>query len=85
MTLLLREGMPGRPTSAERRFATLVERLPAIVFEAEPGPEGLWLYVSGFVETLLGYTPRSGAPTLGYMRAASTRRTAISCSQPRSG
>ena len=49
--------MPGRPSSAERRFATLVERLPAIVFEAEPGPEGLWLYVSGFVETLLGYTP----------------------------
>ena len=35
----------------------LVERLPAIVYEAEPGPEGLWLYVSGFVETLLGYTP----------------------------
>ena len=34
-----------------------MERLPAIVFEAEPGPEGLWLYVSGFVETLLGYTP----------------------------
>jgi diguanylate cyclase (GGDEF)-like protein/PAS domain S-box-containing protein len=57
LTLLLREGMPGRPTSAERRFTTLVERLPAIVFEAEPGPTGLWLYVSGFVETLLGYTP----------------------------
>ena len=34
-----------------------MERLPAIVFEAEPGPEGLWLYISGFVETLLGYTP----------------------------
>ena len=57
LTLLLREVLPGRPSSAERRFARLVERLPAIVFEAEPGPEGLWLYVSGFVETLLGYTP----------------------------
>src|SRR5829696_1028603 len=48
---------PGGTVSAERRFATLVERLPAIVYEAEPGPEGAWLYVSGFVETLLGYTP----------------------------
>ena len=52
--------------SAERRFATLVERLPAIVYEAEPGPEGAWLYVSGFVETLLGYTPEEwrSDPTL---------------------
>jgi diguanylate cyclase (GGDEF)-like protein/PAS domain S-box-containing protein len=45
------------PAGRERRFATLVERLPAIVYEAEPGADGLWLYVSGFVETLLGYTP----------------------------
>src|SRR5688500_1016347 len=45
------------PAGRERRFATLVERLPAIVYEAEPGAEGAWLYVSGFVETLLGYTP----------------------------
>src|SRR4051812_6499534 len=52
--------------SAERRFATLVERLPAIVYEAEPGPNGAWLYVSGFVETLLGYTPEEwqSDPTL---------------------
>jgi diguanylate cyclase (GGDEF)-like protein/PAS domain S-box-containing protein len=44
-------------SAAERRFATLVERLPAIVYEAEPGAEGPWLFVSGYVETLLGYTP----------------------------
>src|SRR5215213_11947 len=38
LTSLLRDGGHGRPSSAERRFATLVERLPAIVYEAEPGP-----------------------------------------------
>ena len=57
LTLLLIDGAIGPGAQAERRFARLVERLPAIVYEAEPGPEGLWLYVSGFVETLLGYTP----------------------------
>src|SRR4051794_32640408 len=61
-----RAGLPGGTVSAERRFATLVERLPAIVYEAEPGPNGAWLYVSGFVETLLGYTPEEwqSDPTL---------------------
>ena len=57
LTLLLIDGAIGSGAQAERRFAHLVERLPAIVYEAEPGAEGLWLYVSGFVETLLGYTP----------------------------
>ena len=57
LTLLLIDGAIGSGAQAERRFAHLVERLPAIVYEAEPGQEGLWLYVSGFVETLLGYTP----------------------------
>jgi diguanylate cyclase (GGDEF)-like protein/PAS domain S-box-containing protein len=57
LTRLLMDRAAGAGAQAERRFATLVERLPAIVYEAEPGAEGLWLYVSGFVETLLGYTP----------------------------
>jgi diguanylate cyclase (GGDEF)-like protein/PAS domain S-box-containing protein len=63
---LLIGGGPGPGAQAERRFATLVERLPAIVYEAEPGAEGLWLYVSGFIETLLGYTPQEwmADPTL---------------------
>src|SRR4051812_25560986 len=54
LTMLLRRDGPERGLrSAERRFANLVERLPAVVYEAEPGAEGRWLYVSGFVETLL--------------------------------
>jgi diguanylate cyclase (GGDEF)-like protein/PAS domain S-box-containing protein len=57
LPLLLIDGATGSSSQAERRFATLVERLPAIVYEAKPGAEGMWLYVSGFVETLLGYTP----------------------------
>ena len=66
LPLLLIDGAIGSSGQAERRFATLVERLPAIVYEAEPGAEGLWLYVSGFVETLLGYTPEEwqADPTL---------------------
>ena len=57
LTRLLNHGERERGMrSAERRFSALVERLPAIVYEAEPGPEGRWLYVSSFIETLLGYT-----------------------------
>ena len=55
--LLRRDDLERGLRGVERRFRTLVERLPAIVYEAEPGAEGQWLYVSGFVETLLGYTP----------------------------
>jgi diguanylate cyclase (GGDEF)-like protein/PAS domain S-box-containing protein len=66
LPLLLIDGAIGSGGQAERRFSALVERLPAIVYEAEPGAHGLWLYVSGFVETLLGYTPEEwmADPTL---------------------
>jgi diguanylate cyclase (GGDEF)-like protein/PAS domain S-box-containing protein len=66
LPLLLIDGALGPGGQTERRFTALVERLPAIVYEAEPGAEGLWLYVSGFVETLLGYTPEEwmADPTL---------------------
>ena len=58
LTLLLRrDDLERELHDAERRFRTLVERLPAIVYEAEPGADGQWLYVSGFVENLLGFTP----------------------------
>src|SRR3954453_1577495 len=42
---------------AERRYRTLVERVPAVVYEAEPGADGRWRYVSPYVETMLGYAP----------------------------
>src|SRR5919199_1575016 len=36
----------------------LVERLPAVVYEAEAGAGGRWRYVSPYVETLLGIAPQ---------------------------
>ena len=38
-------------------FARLLERVPAIVYTAEPGEAGVWQYVSPQIETILGYTP----------------------------
>lgn len=42
---------------AESKFRTLVEKVPAIVYMAEFGPSGRWLYVSPQVESLLGFSP----------------------------
>lgn len=41
----------------EARFRTMVEQVPAVVYTAEVGPEGRWLYVSPRIMELLGYTP----------------------------
>src|SRR4051794_31171671 len=40
-----------------RRYRTLVERVPAVVYEAEPGAHGRWRYVSPYIETMLGFPP----------------------------
>jgi PAS domain S-box-containing protein len=42
---------------AVERFRDLVELLPAVVYEAEVGAEGNWLYISPQIERLLGYAP----------------------------
>lgn len=42
---------------AEEKFRVLVERLPAVVYEAEFGFPAPWLYVSPHVERMLGYSP----------------------------
>jgi PAS domain S-box-containing protein len=42
--------------SAETKFRTLVEQLPAITYIAESGPGGRWEYVSPQIESLLGYS-----------------------------
>jgi diguanylate cyclase (GGDEF)-like protein/PAS domain S-box-containing protein len=47
-----------RQERVERLFRTLVERVPAVVYEAEPGADGRWRYVSPYVETMLGYPPQ---------------------------
>ena len=41
---------------AERKYRTLVEQVPAIVYIAEPGPNGQWHYVSPRIESILGFT-----------------------------
>ncbi len=38
-------------------YRRLVERLPAIIYAAELGEQGRWLYVSPQLEKILGYTP----------------------------
>jgi diguanylate cyclase (GGDEF)-like protein/PAS domain S-box-containing protein len=42
---------------AERRYRTLVERLPVVTYRAELGPSGRWTYVSPQIEDMTGYTP----------------------------
>ena len=36
-------------------LGALVEAVPAVIYEAEPGAGGAWHYVSGHLHTLLGY------------------------------
>ena len=42
---------------AEAKYRVLVESLPAIVYIAEFGPKGRWLYVSPQIESILGFSP----------------------------
>ncbi len=44
------------PRDLEQRSQLQVERVPAIVYVAEPGPNGRWLYVSPQIESILGFT-----------------------------
>src|SRR3954467_9129626 len=51
---------PPSPGDSERRmlegYRSLVERIPGIVYTAEAGEAGQWLYASPQIETILGYT-----------------------------
>jgi PAS domain S-box-containing protein len=48
------------PADSEQKvlegYRTLVECIPGIVYTAEPGEAGRWLYASPQIETILGYT-----------------------------
>jgi PAS domain S-box-containing protein len=46
-----------RLREAEAKFRSLVERLPALVYLAEVGPQGRWLYVSPQIQSILGFSP----------------------------
>lgn len=50
--------LPGRESerSALEGYRTLVEQIPGIVYTAEAGEAGLWLYASPQIESILGYT-----------------------------
>jgi diguanylate cyclase (GGDEF)-like protein/PAS domain S-box-containing protein len=41
---------------SEARYRQLVEDIPAVLYVAEPGRDGQWLYISPQIEDLLGYT-----------------------------
>jgi PAS domain S-box-containing protein len=43
--------------TAEAKYRSLVEQLPAITYVAEFGPQGRWLYVSPQIRQLLGFSP----------------------------
>ena len=47
---------PTSPTTRSRATGTLVERIPGIVYTAEAGEAGQWVYASPQIETILGYT-----------------------------
>lgn len=64
---------------AESRYRTLVERVPAVVYTAGFGEAGAWSYVGPQIETLLGFTPRSGRPTPPRGFASSTPRIGTGC------
>ena len=51
---------------AERRYRSLVERLPAVSYVCNAGADGEWTYVSPQIERMLGYTPEEwiADPTL---------------------
>jgi PAS domain S-box-containing protein len=51
------ESAQGQLREAEARYRSLVERLPAIVYQADFGESGEWTYVSPQIESILGFTP----------------------------
>jgi PAS domain S-box-containing protein len=42
---------------SEARYQQLIEQVPAVVYIAEPGETGEWLYVSPQIERILGFPP----------------------------
>jgi PAS domain S-box-containing protein len=52
-----RERSDAELRSAETRYRTLVERLPAITYIAEVGVLGPWHYVSPQIQSILGFSP----------------------------
>jgi diguanylate cyclase (GGDEF)-like protein/PAS domain S-box-containing protein len=49
-------GLHSGPRAVGLRSQLRVERVPAIVYVAEPGPNGRWFYVSPQIEAILGFS-----------------------------
>lgn len=64
---------------AEEHYRLLVQRVPAVVYTAEAGGEGRWLYVSPRIEQLLGFTPEewTARPGLWLERMVESDRAAV--------
>ncbi|HEY3436548.1 MAG TPA: diguanylate cyclase [Actinotalea sp.] len=64
---------------AEKHYRLLVQRVPAVVYTAEAGAGGRWLYVSPQIEQLLGFTPEewTASPGLWFERMVEADRAAV--------
>jgi len=51
-----RKRLESDPSAAQQRARLQVEKIPAIVYVAEPGSSARWLYVSPQIEAILGFT-----------------------------
>jgi diguanylate cyclase (GGDEF)-like protein/PAS domain S-box-containing protein len=45
------------PEKLERDYPGLLERVPAVIYIADTGPEGRWRYASPQIEQILGFSP----------------------------
>src|SRR5579875_1697009 len=48
--------MGAKKVQTEVDYQAIVETVPAIVFVAETGPDGVWHYVNEWIEPILGFT-----------------------------
>jgi diguanylate cyclase (GGDEF)-like protein/PAS domain S-box-containing protein len=64
---------------AERRYRTLVERLPVVTYRAELGPAGRWIYISPQIEDMTGFSPEEwmADPELWFARLHADDREAV--------
>ncbi|WHP17381.1 PAS domain S-box protein [Cellulomonas sp. ES6] len=56
--------------AAEMHYRLIVEHVPAVVYIAEPGPHGRFVYVSPRLEWMLGYSPQEWLADPGLWWAA---------------
>jgi len=70
----------------QAKYRALVEKLPAIVYEAEFGEDGAWTYVSPQIEEMLGFSPDRwmAEPDLWWRRLHPDDRSRVLADEARS-